>query len=189
MTRRNQCGLLGTFISICLFFPGIYLPMMNMKVHGQVNSELANFGMKVLDKSSSILESVQELMQRGQYIVAALIFGFSVLIPLIKAALIFYGFAQKSLEVRRKILAFIKLIGRWSMVDVFVVAIFLAQLSTGDQTSVSSHQLKLMGFQVDLEAVLKVSSFLGTGFYFFLSYCFLSMISFSIFDLSKSKAS
>jgi paraquat-inducible protein A len=70
----------------------------------------------------------------------------------------------------------VAVIGKWSMADVFVVAIFLAVLSTDHAQSVEQHQLSFFGMSLDFEISTQTMSNVGVGFYFFVGYCMISLI-------------
>lgn len=81
---------------------------------------------------ATILEGVSELIHHGSYIVAVIVFVASILIPVGK----FFAIAYLALSIQRKVrqgthsrhklFEVVEFIGRWSMIDVFVVAILAA---------------------------------------------------------------
>lgn len=86
--------------------------------------------------SSQILDGVVTLWQGKDYFVAAIIFIASVAVPLIKIV----SMAVLLFSVRRRMLSsaknltrlyhFIELVGRWSMVDIFVMILLMAAFAT-----------------------------------------------------------
>jgi hypothetical protein len=62
------------------------------------------------------------------------------------------------------------------MADVFVVAIFLAMLSTNHSETANSKALVLFGFKMDLLISSETLSAVGAGFYYFIGYCILSLV-------------
>lgn len=87
----------------------------------------------LLDKrESTILGGVVDLVEHGSYGVALIVFAASVLIPIGKFLTIGYlAFAVQQHRgmkphQRHRLLEVIEFIGRWSMIDVFVVAILSA---------------------------------------------------------------
>ena len=93
----------------------------------------------LVDRSeSTIMGGVFELMDYGSYGIAAIVFVASIIIPLFK----FFVIAYLAISVgqptrldehqRHRLFHCIEFIGRWSMIDVFVVAILsaLVQLDT-----------------------------------------------------------
>ena len=137
---------------ITLFF-GVITPIMMVTIH----KEIEYLGDVMLSfESKSLLGSIYKLFENSDVIVAMVIALFSLFIPLIKVlSLVFislfvsYGFSHQMVK-------FFKLIGKWSMVDVFVVAIFLVYL-TSNNAEVSHAEIEV-------------------GLYFFLAYVLVSML-------------
>ncbi len=86
---------------------------------------------------STILGGVIDLIHHEAYFVAVVVFVASILIPSAKFALIGYlawsiRYRVRLSEHRRtQLYEFVEFIGRWSMVDVFVVAILTALVNLG----------------------------------------------------------
>ena len=179
---RNIFSLLLTLLSFCLLVPGITLPMFHLKVTGAVNSTLANLDLNVLDQSRSILQTVKDLWIHDQLLASFLIFLFSIVVPLLKGlSLLSHILMKEASPFRKKISIFMKRIAKWSMADVFVVATFLAYLSTSGTPSESLHNMDLFGMKVKFKTLLSFSSFLGVGFYCFLAYCLSSLLAFELY--------
>lgn len=70
-----------------------------------------------------------------------LIFGFSVLLPTFKIVLLFTVWNRNVPQDARslKYLHWLTLMGKWSMLDVFVVAVLLASVKLGALASVEVH--------------------------------------------------
>ncbi len=66
------------------------------------------------------------------------------------------------------------------MADVFVVATFIALLSTQSLREVATHEIAIMGFNLAVELDVQVKSQLHAGFYAFVSYCLLSNLGVSL---------
>jgi len=90
------------------------------------------------DSESTILGGVVELVAHHNYGIAAVVFIASILIPLGKfMAIIYLAVSVRNRSVlnmhqRHRLYDVVEFIGRWSMIDVFVVAILssLVQLSS-----------------------------------------------------------
>ena len=78
-------------------------------------------------------------------------------------------------RIRQWLIWLVDLIGKWSMADVFVVAVFLAFLATRDQAQVNSFSVPVLFQQIDVAMETHLTSTLGSGFYFFLAYCLFSV--------------
>ena len=137
---------------IVLFF-GLLSPILMVTIH----KEVEYLGDVILSfESKSVLGSITKLLESGEGVVALVILLFSVLVPFAKTlSMMFVSLFMKSPSAHG-IVKFFKVIGKWSMVDVFVVATFLVYL-TGNKEGVS---------RVEAEV----------GLYFFLAYVIVSMI-------------
>ena len=62
------------------------------------------------------------------------------------------------------------------MADVFVIAIFLAIMSTNHAETITSEQFSVFGFKIALDISTQTLSAAGEGFYYFTAYCLLSLI-------------
>ncbi|MRJ03127.1 MAG: paraquat-inducible membrane protein A [Epsilonproteobacteria bacterium] len=83
-------------------------------------------------KGSTILEGVVELWKMGDYPVAIIIFVASILVPLLKFAIlaylilsIFLGRCHK-IEEKVRLYYLIEITGPWSLIDIFVVLVLAA---------------------------------------------------------------
>lgn len=183
---KKHLGFGLNIAALGLFFPGILLPMfaMNMEMAAVFNrSELTS---SLVDKELSIMATVEELWTDQRLLVAALIFFFSVCIPLAKTSLVSLAYFLKNNQTEQKILRFVAGIGKWSMADVFVVAIFLAILSTNHAETSDSHQFSVFGLKVAFDISTQTLSAVGQGFYFFTAYCLVSLLGTQL-ALSASK--
>jgi len=111
-------------VGILAYIPANTLPIL-------ITSSIAG------DTSDTIISGVLELIRHGSYGVAAVIFAASVLIPIAKfiiiagLALSLHFDANLSDHTRHKLHAITEFIGRWSMIDVFVVAVLAALIQLG----------------------------------------------------------
>jgi hypothetical protein len=122
---------------------------------------------EVYQQTRSILGSVRHLYTVGSPLPATLILIFSVLVPFLKATLVLWGVMQASPERRRKTLGFVELIAKWSMADVFAVALFIAYLAArASQTPPGP------GFA---KPIVTFDATFGAGFYWFAGYCVFSL--------------
>jgi len=142
----------ATSAGITLFF-GLITPIMMVTIH----KEVEYLGDVVLSfESKGVMGSIIKLYENGDIVVALVILLFSVLIPTVKVlSLAFVSVFMKS-AFAHGMVKFFKMIGKWSMVDVFVVATFLVYL-TVDKGEVSRAEVEV-------------------GLYFFLAYVIISML-------------
>ena len=176
MHIRNKISLLLIAVSFGLLVPGLTQPVFNLGVNVQVLSSLAEINTSVVKQSKSILGTISNLYDNDRALVATLILLFSVIVPFLKGLMLIGGILHKSEAVQRKLYEIVNAIGKWSMADVFVVAVFLVFLSTSDNTSASKEAISVFGMEIPLEIKMLMDSNIGVGFYWFLSYCLLSLI-------------
>jgi hypothetical protein len=130
----------------------------------------------LVDKELSIMATIDELWHDQRILVAFLILLFSVIVPMVKTGLVSVAYFQPGSRIESRLLSFVAKIGKWSMADVFVIAIFLAILSTNHAETTESHEFSVIGFKMGLDVSTQTLSNVGQGFYFFTAYCLLSLL-------------
>ena len=125
---------------------------------------------EVYEQTRSIVGSVQRLYEVGSPVPATLILLFSVIVPLIKGALVAWAVFMIDASTRRRTLNFVQAIAKWSMADVFVVALFIAYLAArASQTAPGDPNAGA--------PLIAFTAHFGAGFYWFASYCVFSLAS------------
>jgi hypothetical protein len=118
---------------------------------------------EVYSQTRSIVGSVQHLYSVGSNAAATLILLFSIVVPLTKSLLVSWAVLQSNSYRRRRTLSFVETIAKWSMADVFAVAVMIAYLAA--QASQSASGTAIISFRASF----------GTGFYWFAAYCMTSL--------------
>jgi hypothetical protein len=132
---------------------GVISPIMMVTIHKQIE----HFGDIILSlESKSVISSAMKLLDKGDMVVAGVLLLFSVIVPLLKTLSMMFVSLFEYSTFAHSVIKFFKHLGKWSMVDVFVVSTFLVYLSTnsGDITR----------------------SEIEIGIYFFLAYVIVSML-------------
>ena len=86
------------------------------------------------EETYSILGAVRRMWGEGQYFLAALVGGFSIVFPVVKNGLLLVvtsSSVELTIEERQALHQFTSAVARYSMLDVFVVAILVVILKTG----------------------------------------------------------
>ena len=125
---------------------------------------------QVYEQTRSIVGAVRRLYEVGSPIPATLILLFSVIVPFGKAALVACATFMMNVSWRRRTLTFVETIAKWSMADVFVVAIFIAYLAAQASATPTT------GPNAS-PARIAFTARLGAGFYWFAAYCLFSLAS------------
>jgi hypothetical protein len=125
---------------------------------------------EVYEQTRSIVGAVRRLYEVGSPVPATLILLFSVIVPLGKAALVAWAMFLRTSQLRERTLAFVVGIAKWSMADVFVVAIFIAYLAAQASASPTTGPNAA-------PPLIAFTAHLGAGFYWFAAYCLFSLAS------------
>jgi paraquat-inducible protein A len=117
-------------IGLLCYVPANLLPMLRTRTFGR-------------ETDNTIVGGAIELLHHGAWDIALVIFTASVLIPISKFVVISYLVwsiryrARLSVEARIRLYEVVEFIGRWSMIDVFVVAILTALVQLGFLASIT----------------------------------------------------
>ena len=151
-TLAHQTLILALSSFISLIY-GLVNPILMVTIHKNVD----HLGDVILSfESKGILGSISKLFDTGENMVALTILLFSVIIPLLKIFTLIFVIVAKEFDFAHTIVKFFKILGKWSMIDVFVVAVFLVYF-TSNQGDVTHAEIEV-------------------GLYFFLIYVLLSMV-------------
>lgn len=146
-------------LSVIALVVGLLTPVLSFVAY----QELPVLGQVVFKyDSKGILASIQKLFETKTFFVAIMLFVFSVVVPVIKLALSFFIILDRNKLRVNKIAKLIHHIGKWSMLDVFVVAVFLTL------------------FALEKDGLTDARA--GIGLYYFASYVLFSMLASQFFD-------
>lgn len=144
-----------SFTALIFYFPANFLPFMTMELYGRRSS-------------STIWEGVVQLAESGSVFIAIVVFLASIFIPFLKLAILFYlsweaSFRSQKNESKSKfqtrLYRFIELIGRWSMLDIFLLAVLVAIMKLGPWTTVEPNIGSVMFALVVVFTMLASMSF------------------------------
>lgn len=113
--------------ALIFFIPANLFPFMTIYLYGRHNS-------------STIWGGVVSLIEDGSWLIGLLVFVASLVIPILKLVILFYlaltARNKKNSKFKTQLYHFIEAIGRWSMLDIFLLAVLVAILKLGPWTSV-----------------------------------------------------
>lgn len=149
----QEFTIVVSFGALIALAGGLFTPIMMMSIH----KEVQYLGDVVLTmESKGVLGSIAKLFENSDYVVGGALLLFSIIFPVTKTlSMLFVALFLKS-RPAHAIVHFFKILGKWSMADVFVVATFLVYLS-GSKGEMSRAEVQV-------------------GLYFFLAYVILSML-------------
>ena len=159
MPHRNKLAYILIIVSLACLYPGLTQPMLNIHAGAQIPllGELVLY-----DQTQSIVQTISSLFQNDNSIVGILILFFSIIIPLLKAAILLLVLSFKQWTGRKLLYQLVAVIGKWSMADVFVVGVFISFLATKSDAH--------------------INAVLHPGFFYFTAYCVISIIGIQMVD-------
>ena len=119
-----------TITAFILFLPANLYPIMTITYLGR-------------EQTNTILSGVMVLAKEGMVPIALIVFIASIAVPLLKLfCLMFLIMAAKSPKIytaKQNIIMYriLKLIGRWSMLDIFVLALLVSLVQLGGMSTIS----------------------------------------------------
>jgi len=95
----------------------------------------------VVSNTFSVLSGIAQLLSEGKWFLFLVITLFSVVLPLLKLAVLFHltRASVSSSHHSRRFLKWMHDVGRWSMLDVFVVAVLVVAVKLGLFASIEMH--------------------------------------------------
>jgi len=116
-------------LATALLVAGLLMPMMTI-------TKLVFFS-----NSFSVLMGVYELLLEGQILLFILVAGFSIVLPIVKIAILFRLLVNPASHAKQvnKLLHLMHEYGRWAMLDVMVVAILIVTVKLGAIASIEVH--------------------------------------------------
>jgi paraquat-inducible protein A len=139
--------------AVLLYVPANLLPIMHLTTLGSTQSD-------------TILSGVVFLLLHDMWPLALIVFVASIVVPVLKIAILAYLLLSVQLKSawrpldRARLYRFTEFVGRWSMVDVFVVTVLVALVHLGQLANVAA----------------------GAGAIFFAAVVILTMLSAAAFD-------
>ena len=149
--KSTGMSLSLAFTALILYFPANIFPFMTLEMYGNKTE-------------STIWSGIVTLSHGNNWPLAVIVFIASMLIPFIKLLVLFYlglyGHNGKNKVFKTKLYHFVELIGPWSMLDIFLLAVLIAILKFGSMASSSA----------------------GMGSFVFLAVVICTMLSSAMFD-------
>lgn len=129
--RSSRLCLAFSLTALIFYIPANVFPFMTIEMYGNRNT-------------STIWDGVVTLLEQRSYFVAAVVFLASVLIPILKLVILIYlsmtGDNGKHPKFKMQLYQFVEAIGRWSMLDIFLLAILVAVIKLSSWTMVETER-------------------------------------------------
>lgn len=125
--KSSRLCLAFALTALVFYVPANIFPFMTIELYGNRNS-------------STIWTGIESLMDQKSYAIAGIVFLASILIPVLKLMILIYLSATAGNGQRPKfkmgLYHFVEAIGRWSMLDIFLLAVMVAIVKLGKWTQV-----------------------------------------------------
>jgi paraquat-inducible protein A len=147
--NSNQLCLIFALTALILYVPANLYPFMTISLYGKTNS-------------STIWSGVVSLANDGSWAIAIVVFLASVLIPFLKLLILFYlslTSPQNQSALKLYLYNLVEAIGRWSMLDIFLLAVLVAIMKLGRWTEVKPELGSLLFLFVVIFTILASANF------------------------------
>lgn len=118
-----------TVAAMVLYIPANLYPFMTMNYSGQYHY-------------TTIWDGIRTLYDENMLITATIVLMASIIIPIFKLLALFFiivtEYCDVLYDIRTSLLALVEYIGRWSMLDIFLVAIMVALVKFGSFATVTA---------------------------------------------------
>jgi len=127
--RYEKLGVnLLLILSVFVFGIGLWAPLLTLKK------------LIFVKNTFSVMSGISQLFRDGQYGLFLLISGFTLVLPCIKIVVLFTAWNSAYARARKqRYLGWLSALGKWSMLDVFVVAILIASVKLGSIATIEVH--------------------------------------------------
>ena len=176
--------IISVLVSLVVLFAGITAPMIEIDARFQqvnfllIGEQITFSDQVIFFQSKSILEVIEILFNTGKvdsFFVGSLILAFSIIFPVAKLISTQIYLAGSESIRKNKILKFFAFkSGKWSMADVYVIAIFMAYI--GFQGILEN---QLSNLNMETESLVSISTnktSLQPGFIIFIGFVLFSLI-------------
>lgn len=148
--KSPRLALIFALTALVFYIPAMLLPFMTVELYGNRSS-------------STVWGGIISLAEAGSWGIAIVVFFASILIPAMKLIIMFYLCASAETGVHQRfkvsLYHFVEAIGRWSMLDIFLLAILVAILKLGHWTTVKAEMGSAMFLLVVVFTMLSSAQF------------------------------
>lgn len=126
--RRYQHGFINLFLmaATLAFGAGISTPMLTLTK------------MVLIHNTFSVVSGIWQLYLEHEYPLFVLLGLFTIVLPVVKLALLFYAWNRPQ-SAHERSLRWMEMVGKWSMLDVFVVAVLIMSVKLGPLATMELH--------------------------------------------------
>jgi len=168
--KERVLGIVFVFAALSFLFLGLQTPFLEVEAYNidlKLTSDIFDGLSKTFDgrtyylyQNKSVFQLITLLFEGGNILVGLCLVLFSIVFPLVKLFASLFACLKPNTKVAQQSIKVIHKLGKWSMADVFISAVFLAVFSFAN-----------MNVGVDTASKTLI------GYYFFLAFVFFSIVS------------
>lgn len=125
--RSERLTLTFALTALIFYVPANIFPFMTLELYGSRHS-------------ATVWGGVTALIDKGHWPIGLVVFLASMVVPLLKLAILFYlaltAKSGKHTKLKTRLYLIVEVIGRWSMLDIFLLAVLVAVVKLGSWTDV-----------------------------------------------------
>lgn len=148
--KSLSMSLAFSLTALFLYLPANLLPFMSMELYGVKNS-------------ATIWQGVVQLADGGSWFIALVVVVASIVVPLLKLAVLFVLALRSHSERERlwktRMYRWVEALGRWSMLDIYLLAVLVAIMKLGPWTNVEPGPGALLFAMVVIFTMLASATF------------------------------
>jgi paraquat-inducible protein A len=148
--KSLELTMIFSITALIFYLPANMFPFMSIELYGNRNS-------------STIWSGIVSLAESGSWAIALVVFLASIFIPFVKLLILFYlAFSAKTgknPKFKTKLYHIVEGIGRWSMLDIYLLAVLVAIMKLGPWTTVEPNIGSLMFLLVVIFTMLASANF------------------------------
>lgn len=148
--KSLELTLMFSITALIFYVPANLFPFMSIEFYGSHNT-------------STIWGGIVTLAEGGDWIIALVVFLASILIPFVKLIILFYlAFTARNgnnAKLKTKLYHIVEGIGRWSMLDIYLMAILVAIMKLGHWSNVEPKVGSIMFLFVVIFTMLASANF------------------------------
>jgi paraquat-inducible protein A len=118
----------------------------------------------IFSKESTLFQSILLLFNHREIYLGALIFIFTIFLPIIEFVVVFIKLFKMGKTISKKYVKFLTLLSKWSMLDVFVVAVILINLKFDSRIIDMKLGQGIIWFSLSVILLLISLAYLGNPF-------------------------
>lgn len=118
---------IASLLTLILFVSSLFAPLFTLETF------------YFFSNTVSLVSALISLVEKGHILLFLIIFIFSILFPLFKLSLMLYIWNSPAGETVQRLLKLIHHLGKWSMLDVFVVALLVVSIKLDQMAEMQIH--------------------------------------------------